>query len=181
MELTSQRLRLRPLTEQDAPAIQRMASDPKIAATTLAVPHPYPDGAAARWIAGHDALLRSGHPVFGIATRDTDELVGTISLRCHPVHLRAELGYWVGVAYWGNGYATEAVRTIVDWGFETFGLERVYAQHLAGNEASGRVMQKAGLRYEGTLRHCVRKNGTHYDTPMYAILRADWENDRAEH
>ncbi len=175
MELTSRRLLLRPLDDDDAPAVQQMASEPEIAATMLAVPHPYPDGAAARWIATHEALRHKSNHVFGIEIRESRVLVGTVSVRCNPVHLRAELGYWTGVPYWGNGYATEAVRTVVDWGFETLGLERIYAQHLDGNKASGRVLQKAGLLYEGTLRHCVRKNGTHYDTPMYAILRCDWE------
>jgi len=123
-------------------------------------------------------LRRKSHHVFGIETRDPGALVGTVSLRCNAIHLRAELGYWIGVPFWGNGYATEAVGSVIDWGFETLGLERIYGQHLAGNEASGRVMQKAGLRYEGTLRHCVLKDGTHYDTPMYAILRGDWQTGR---
>ncbi|MFM7320988.1 MAG: GNAT family N-acetyltransferase [Armatimonadota bacterium] len=173
MEIRTGRLLLRPLVATDAPAIQQMASDPKIAATTLAVPHPYPDGAAAAWIESHSELRQRHHRIWGIERHGDGTVVGTVALRGNPVHRRAELGYWIGVPFQGHGYATEAVRAVVRFGFEIADLERIYAQHLDGNLASGRVMQKAGLRFEGILRHCVFKDGRHWDTPMYAILSSD--------
>ena len=178
MELTTDRLLLRPLAGGDAPQIQKLASDPRIAATTLAVPHPYPEGAAERWIATHDDLRARQFFVWGIELRQDATLAGVVSLRCNPVHRRAELGYWLGVPFWGQNIMTEAVRAVVNHGFDHLDLQRIYAQHLEGNLASGRVMQKAGLIYEGTLRHCVVKDGRPFDTPMYAILRHDGNANR---
>lgn len=177
MEIRTPRLQLLPLEAIDAPAIQTMASDPRIAATTLAVPHPYPEGAAAAWIATHPALRLRHHHIWGIRRSVDDTLVGTVALRCNPVHRRAELAYWIGVPFQGNGYATEAVRAVVRFGFESADLERIYAQHLEGNVASGNVMRKAGLAFEGVLRHCVFKDGRHWDTPMYAVLASDQVRD----
>ena len=175
MTSNEKRIRLRTLLPEDAQTIQRLASEPRVAATTLAIPHPYPDGEALRWIESHAALRDTGHVIWGIELRETIELVGVVALIRDPLQPRAELGYWLGAEYWNNGYMSEAVQAAVDWGFAHWDIARIFAQHFAGNTASGRVMQKAGMTLEGTLRHCVRKDGQLIDTPLYSILRGEWE------
>jgi len=97
-------------------------------------------------------------------------------VRIEPDHRRAELGYWVGVPYWGNGYATEAARAVVKYGFGTLGLHRIFASHFANNPASARVLRKIGMRYEGRLRGHVLKWGEFLDLEMYGMLASDAEH-----
>ncbi len=85
----------------------------------------------------------------------------------------AELGYWVGVPYWGRGYATEAAAAVVEFGFRVLALERIWARAFARNPASSRVLEKIGMAHEGTQRKGIRKNDELLDTQLYAILRED--------
>ncbi len=173
--LITERLMLRSFTLEDADDVTDLVSDYEVAKTTLAVPHPYPTDGAAGWIAGHSAEEDRNHTTFAITLKTTGELVGAITLIEKRIHLRAEIGYWIGHAYWGNGYATEATKAIIEWGFAERGLNRIFAHHFAENLASGRVMQKSGMTYEGTIRDCVQKDGRFIDTPIYSILRREWE------
>ena len=176
--LDSPRPILRPLDAGDAAAVQRLAGDQLIADTTLNIPHPYEDGMAESWIAGHEERLRDGHFVFAIALRASNELIGTIGLQIEPTSKKAELGYWVGVPYWNEGYATEAAGRLVEYAFEELSLNRVAACHFARNPASGRVMQKIGMAHEGTVREGELKGDTFEDLELYAILRSDWPAQR---
>jgi RimJ/RimL family protein N-acetyltransferase len=167
------RLILRPFTPVDAPAVQRLAGAAQVADTTLNIPHPYEDGMAEAWIATHaGAFAQRESVVFAIAL-PTEPLIGAISLRLELHHRRAELGYWIGLPFWGHGYATEAARETVDYGFEALTLNRIHATHLLRNPASGRVMEKIGMRCEGTHRQHVWKNGQFEDLVRYAILSGD--------
>jgi RimJ/RimL family protein N-acetyltransferase len=87
----------------------------------------------------------------------------------------AEIGYWIAVPYWGRGYATEAAAEIVRYGFEERNLQRVFACHFTRNPASGRVLQKAGMKYEGTLRQHVRKWDEYVDVAFYGVLRHEYD------
>lgn len=172
--LTTERLVLRPFTPADAPEVRRLAGDRAIADTTLAIPHPYPEGAAEEWIATHapgyaDRTLAT----FAITLRDGGALAGAIGLIIVPDHARAELGYWVGVPYWNRGYATEAGRALLEFGFDVLGLHRIQAHYLIRNPASGRVLEKIGMRPEGIRRHVVRKWGAFEDLGACAILATD--------
>ena len=169
---------LRPFTLADAADVQRLAGDPAIADTTLNIPHPYPDGAAKSWISTHQERWQSGLGVIcAITLRSTGELVGAISvLGVSQQNSHGEMGYWIGKPYWGNGYCSEAARALIQFCFETLGLHRVFAHHLARNPASGRVMIKAGMRYEGTLREHTRKTDAFEDLPVYGILAGELED-----
>ncbi|MDB6113872.1 MAG: GCN5-related N-acetyltransferase [Lacunisphaera sp.] len=173
--LETARLRLRPYARADAADLQRLAGHPAVAATTQNIPHPYPDGAAEKWIATHPArwLAHEGL-VFACTLKDTGELLGSIGLVIEEAHEKAELGYWVGVRHWNRGYTTEAARAVVGFGFETLGLNRIQSRHFANNPASGRVMEKAGLRREGVSAGAIRKGGVFHDLVFYGLLRADW-------
>jgi RimJ/RimL family protein N-acetyltransferase len=170
--LISQRLVLRPFTPVDAPEVQRLAGSPEVSSMTLNIPHPYEDGMAEGWIARHGPEFEADTMAV-LAITAAGVLVGAISLRLERAHRRAELGYWVGYPYWGQGYATEAAATMLEYGFTTLGLNRIQATHLVRNPASGRVMQKVGMRFEGIQREHFWKNGRPETIARYAILAGD--------
>jgi RimJ/RimL family protein N-acetyltransferase len=166
--LTTERLTLRPFTLADAPDVQRLAGEHAVADTTLHVPHPYLDGMAERWIATHAPNRANGSGVvFAITASSDAALVGAISLDAIAGH-GASLGYWIALPYWGRGYCTEAGHAVLRYAFETLDLHRVHAIHLCRNPASGRVMQKLGMRHEGGDR-MVRKDGVHEEIERYTI------------
>jgi len=150
MTRQTDRLLLRPLVLADCARVREYAGDPRVARWTR-IPHPYPGGAAAKWIAASWAMWeRRTGVVFAICHRDHPfELVGTIGL--YDLHAsEMELGFWLAEAEWGQGLMTEAVAEIVPFGFDTFGrLNLVFATCMSANSASARVMQKAGFQELG--------------------------------
>lgn len=126
---------------------------------------------AAAWIA---RPKDPDHHVFAIILREGGDLVGAIGLEAKPDHGRAEIGYWVGVPYWNRGYVTEAARAVLGFGFESLGLHRIFAMHFTRNPASGRVMQKLGMKHEGTLREHEKKWDVFVDCEVYGILHSEW-------
>lgn len=166
------RLVLRPFALSDAADVQRLAGDPAIADTTLNIPHPYLDGMAEAWIANHQAQFQEDKGLaLAVTLRDDGALAGAISLLgIDRRHRRAEMGYWIGKPFWGRGYATEAAAAVIAFGFEALGLHKISATHLVRNPASGRVMQKAGMSYEGTMREHVQKFERFEDLAIYGIL-----------
>lgn len=170
-DLCTHRLLLRPFRISDADDVQELAGDAEVAATTLTLPHPYPREAAAAWIASHEPASIAGKGETFAITRATDAiLLGAIGLHVHAKHRRAELGYWIGRQFWGCGFATEAVLGVLRLAFEELGLHRVTAAVLGGNVASVRVLQKAGMTLEGTLREHVVKGDAFRDLEQYGIL-----------
>jgi RimJ/RimL family protein N-acetyltransferase len=172
--LETDRLRLRPFRQSDAPDILRLVGDREVAATTLRIPHPYEEGMAEAWLAVQEEELEQGRGVhFAILRRSDEAFVGAIGLSLQSEHARAELGYWIGRPYWHQGYATEAAAAVIRYGFDVLGLNRILAHHMARNPASGRVMQKLGMQREGLLRQHVWKWGQFEDVVVYAILREE--------
>lgn len=170
------RLRLRPFAPADAPDVRRLAGVREVAGTTARIPHPYPEGAAEAWIATHAAEWAARRQlVLAITPQATGELAGAVGLLLRPEHASAELGYWLGVPYWGHGFATEAARALVDFGFRRLELHRVEAHHFARNRASGRVLLKAGLHREGASPEAFRKDGRFEDVVFYGLLRRQWQ------
>ena len=93
-----------------------------------------------------------------------------------PEHARAELGYWIGKPYWRNGYATEAARAILQYGFGQLGLNRIHAGHFTRNPGSGRVMQKIGMTHEGHQPRHVKKWDRFEDLELYGILHSQYDS-----
>ncbi|SEN75328.1 GNAT family N-acetyltransferase [Lihuaxuella thermophila] len=120
--LETERLILRPFEPKDAKTVQILAGDWEIADKIPPIPHPYPDGAAESWI----EYLNKNDPEIGFAiTRKTGtRLMGSISLILSKEHQKAEVGYWLGTPYWGNGYMTEACKRIIPYGFEELNLNK---------------------------------------------------------
>ncbi len=170
--LTSQRLTLRPFALRDAPVVQQLAGERDIAKKTYSIPHPYHDGVAETWISAHPAQYeRREAAVFAITVTETRTLIGAVSLLyISREHQNAELGYWVGLPYWNNGYCTEAVQCIIAYGFNSLDLHRICAVHYRENVASGRVMRKSKMDHEGLIRHAVKRWGAFQDLEQYAII-----------
>lgn len=176
--LATERLWLRPFKLTDAADVQRMAGDRAIADTTLNIPHPYEDGMAEAWIAKHEGEFAEGKGVTFAITRKSDgALIGAISLMGMSAGHQAELGYWIGKAYWTHGLCTEAAGAVLRYAFTGLGLVRVHARHFSRNPASGRVMQKLFMQHEGCRRQHVTKWGKFEDEELYGILKCGWEQN----
>lgn len=162
--------RIRDWTDQDARSLARYANNHKIARWLRdRFPHPYLKSDAKAFLAAVAALnLRT---TFAIAT--DEEAIGGIGLEFGAdVHrFTAELGYWLGEPFWGGGIMTEAVRHFTAWAFENFEVHRLYASVFAGNQASARVLEKAGFQREGHLRASVFKDGQIMDQFVYARIK----------
>ncbi|HEX5438880.1 MAG TPA: GNAT family N-acetyltransferase [Gemmatimonadaceae bacterium] len=178
--IATARLILRPFALTDATDVQRLAGQRDIAATTDHIPHPYDIAMAQAWIGSHQPGFEAGTlATFAIVLCTGGELIGAIGLTIIAEHERAELGYWVGKPYWGQGYCTEAAGAVLRYAFEEGGLNRVHACHFARNPASGRVMQKIGMQHEGRLRQHVKKWGQLEDLEMYGVLREEYRAPRS--
>ena len=172
--LQTERLTLRVYAPSDIPALMPLIGAREVAATTLRIPHPYTESDARDFIARtQEGLLSGSALLLAIVLRERDTLCGGVGLRIEADHRRAELGYWIGVPYWGNGYATEAAKAVLKYGFGTLELHRIFASHFADNPASARVLQKIGMRHEGRLRAHVLKWGEFLDLEMYGMLASD--------
>ncbi|MFN8619220.1 MAG: GNAT family N-acetyltransferase [Chloroflexota bacterium] len=168
-------LLLRTLHPDDADAITELAGARAVADTTATVPHPYSRVMAEQFIAwrgspGGEELAS----VWAIERRADARFVGMISLDHDAELAAAEIGYWVGVPYWGQGIATEACRAVVDHGLGRLALARLYASHLTRNPASHRVLEKSGLRTEGVLRRAIRKWDRLEGLCHHSILPDEW-------
>lgn len=174
LTLENETLLMRPLESRDASAILDLAAAPEIAANTF-VPHPYPPEAAGDFIRlGRERWHSDEAYVFGIIEKSSQCFAGCMGIHPVPEHNRAEVGYWIGKPYWGRGLATSALRLLLRFGFETLKLNRVEAGHFDHNPASGRVMQKAGMRLESRRRKYVLHREQYQDVLWYAILRGDY-------
>lgn len=147
----------------------RAANDREVWKTVRdAFPHPYARGDAERWIAYNETLA----PVINFAIECEGRAVGGAGLVIgSDVHRRtAEIGYWIGRAWWGRGLATAAVCALTEHAFVELGLVRVFAGVFAHNAASVRVLEKSGYEREGLMRAWAFKDGAHVDALLYARI-----------
>ncbi len=147
-DMKTLRLTLRPLVASDAQRIATLGGDWDVARMTGRIPYPYSIGAAEHWLTG----LADGELVFGIEYDEGPtgpQLIGLCGYTRAP-DASAEIGYWIGKAYWGHGFATEAARAIIAHGFTKGGVKRFTCCHFTDNLASGRVIEKLGFRATGT-------------------------------
>jgi [ribosomal protein S5]-alanine N-acetyltransferase len=169
LELVGTRCTVRPFTAADAAGIAAVANDRRIWLQLRDLfPHPYRLSDAETYI-GRVAAV---DPPLSMAIVVDATAVGGVGLQpMTDVNRRsAEIGYWLGVAYWGRGIATEAVALVTEWAFGAHGLLRIFAQPFAANLASQRVLEKAGYQLEGTMRRSAVKDGETRDQCLYARL-----------
>ena len=172
MNIRTERLLLRPLKLSDASDVQRLAGDRDVASTTRNIEHPYEDGMAEKWIRSCQEKSDAGELInFAITIHCDCSFIGAISLHYDTGARQAEIGYWVGKPFWGQGYATEAVKAVIHHGLIELKLDRVYAAHFTRNPASGRVMQKAGMLHEGFLKGHTEKWGVLENLELYGVKR----------
>jgi RimJ/RimL family protein N-acetyltransferase len=166
---------LRVFQLSDAADVKKLAGNRAVADNRLSIPYPYEDGMAEQWIASLGPRIDRGELAsYAITKNPGGELVGAISLQIHREFDRAALSYWIGEPYWGLGYCTEAASLVVAHGFEKLRLNRIYATHVPQNPASGRVLQKIGMRLEGQQRQHRKNRGRYEDLVLYGLLREDW-------
>jgi len=171
--LETTRLKLRPYAESDTAELIPLIGAREVAATTGRIPHPYTEKDARRFVAdaqGDDEIR------LAVTLRSDGRMIGGIGLRLFEPHQHAELGYWLGVPYWGKGFATEAAREMLRYGFEALRLHRIFAMHFMHNPASGRILAKLGMRHEGCQRQHIRKWDQFVDLELYGLLRQEWES-----
>jgi len=178
--LQTQRLVLRPFLLTDAPVVAALAGEPEVATMTLSIPTPYPVDQAQDWILQRPQAWQDGKALNYAITQMEDTLCGSVSLGLDRHHNHAELGYWIGKPYWGQGYATEAAAAIIAFGFNTLELHRINATHFSNNPTSGRVMEKLGMTYEGHRRGFTLRAGQYRDIKLYGLLREDWAKIEAQ-
>ena len=146
--IETQRLILRPFSLEDSARVQELAGDKRIADVTANIPYPYPEGLSQKWISTHPELWESGQSAcFAITLKESGLLVGAICLSGLKEEEGSEMGYWLGVDYWGKGFVSEVCQQIIEFGFSSLGLKRIHARHLSRNPASGKVLLNSGFTH----------------------------------
>ncbi|MGI6010862.1 MAG: GNAT family N-acetyltransferase [Ruminococcus sp.] len=135
------------------------------------IPYPYTEKDAGEFI--RSVLAADPAETIAFAITVSERVVGSIGVyRCGNIHFRtAEMGYYIGEEYWGQGYATSAVKQVCKYVFSHTDIIRIFAEPFAYNKASCAVLEKAGFQYEGTLHSNGVKNGRILDMQMYAMIK----------
>lgn len=179
--LETSRLLMRRYKKEDAESIFQVVSQREIAETTIMLPHPYPRQTVDWWINFVNENIDKGKAYeFALFKNDApNDYVGNCGLvSVSNEHNNGELGFFIKPDYWNTGYATEACKALIEFGFKELGLERIHGRCLAKNIGSKRVMEKSGLIVEGLARREVLKWGTHEDVYHLGILRSEWLNNK---
>ncbi len=177
-ELFTKQLRLGRIEVKCIPEIVKQASDKEIANNTLNFSYPYSDEDAVSWINMHiEGFKNESRYAFAIYNIETDEFIGGVSLGIDKANNKAELGYWIGKSFRNNGFASEAAKRVIQYGFEELKLNKILATHFLFNPASGRVLQKIGMQKEGELRENYLKNNKYEDVALYSILKSEYEKN----
>ena len=178
--IETEHLILRPYTAADAQAMyQNWASSEEVTRYLTWPPHSSAEASRMLLKAWEESYQNPAVYHWGITLKGSDTVIGDISV----VHMNektaaAELGWCLGQSFWGKGIMPEAALAVLNYLFDRVGFHRVEARHDKNNPKSGRVMQKIGLQYEGTMRAADVNNQGICDMVQYAILREEWEQAR---
>lgn len=172
--LETPRLRLRRLTMDDAVAVFEYARDEEVARYVTWPAHQSIEDAR-RFLELVTGQLERGEVApWGMELRTEHRLIGSTGyIWWQPAHARAELGWAMARPYWNQGLMTEAVKACIAFGFARMGLNRIEARCRLENGASERVMQKAGMTFEGIARQMMLMKGNYVDLKVYSILREE--------
>lgn len=175
--IETNRLILRRFHMEDADKMFRnWANDPEVCQFLTWAPHESIEVTKEllrNWI---DSYERDDTYNWAIVHKDRNEPIGSIGfIEVSKEHASCQTGYCIGKSYWGIGLMTEALRAVISFAFQNTGLNRIEARHDVRNPASGKVMEKAGMHLEGTLRQCyAKKDGTFADLNIWSILHGEW-------
>jgi RimJ/RimL family protein N-acetyltransferase len=168
--LATERLVLRAPAAADARALAILVNDRRIAENTARIPHPYSVADAEAFIAQANLIARE--PSFLITLADGSLIGGCGIARLDGAD--PEIGYWIGVPYWGSGYATEAARAVIDHAFGALGCERLAAGARVSNPASRRVLEKCGFQWSGVALLRIRALGSSAPIDRFQLDRGLW-------
>ena len=174
--LIGRRLVLRELNVEDWPAVHAYSARPEVARYQPWGPNTPEESHAfvAQAVAAAWAVPRGVYQL-GVTLADGGRLIGTGALQVHSVdHGQGEIGYFLHPDVWGRGYATEAARLLLGFGFAELGLHRIFGTCDPRNAASARVLEKVGMTYEGRLRETMRIRDGRRDSAVYSILAHEW-------
>lgn len=171
MTIQTKRLSLRRIQLSDKKVITNLANNPAVAATTMRMPYPCSVEYIESWIRKDRQLGGKDSGFFVISLKDSNEIIGVVGLEVEQENERGELGYWLGLDYWNRGYCTEAAKAMLDYGFNTLNLNRIWTFYIEGNNASGKVLEKIGMQHEGTLKKHIKKNGVFKDLEYYGKIK----------
>lgn len=149
--IETERLLLRPWQEKDAESLYEYAKDPLVGPIAGWPPHTSVENS--REII--DSVL-SAEGTFAVTRKGEDKAIGSVGLMIGDASnldikdTEAEIGYWIGVPYWGQGYIPEAVMALLEYGFETLRMEKIWCGYFDGNDKSKRVQEKCGFQYHHT-------------------------------
>ncbi|WP_064093368.1 GNAT family N-acetyltransferase [Rossellomorea aquimaris] len=173
--LETNRLVLGLFNETDAQEVTRLCNNYNLYKNTLYLPYPYSIDDALSWIKNHLVNFNDNkYFEFAITDKATGKLYGAIALSNNQKYQNGELAYWVGEEYWGNGYATEASKAILEFAFDEKHYHKVFARYFHSNSASGKVIEKIGMKKEGVLREHVIKENEYIDLVYYGILKNEF-------
>ena len=177
--LTTERLILsRPVEGDMQHIIHYLDSDKVYSENTANMPYPYKEADAEFLI--HEVVDKGFENetdfVFAIRNKENGLIMGLIGIHhWDKANQKAEIGYWLGKEFWNKGYVTEAMAEVLVFGFHVLNLNKITASFFPHNPASGRVMEKSGMRQEAVLKQEIYKNGKFLDFVRYSILKEDFK------
>ncbi len=173
--LETERLRLRQFQLADKTRLNEIANSREIAKGTF-IPFPYNEEFAEDFIESQFRDYKNGNLInFAIVLDKPDLLIGSMGISIDNKLNEGEIGFWIGVDYWGNGYCTEAARSVIHYGFTKRKLYRIFAFHFTGNDSSGKVLEKIGMKIEGITKDEYWHMGELKDTVHYSIYKTDYD------
>jgi RimJ/RimL family protein N-acetyltransferase len=166
--LETERLVLRAPRFEDAKRVATLVNDRRVAENAARIPYPYSVADAREWIGAINSQSDSGTYLITIG----GEVIGACGLEMRDS--APEIGYWLGVPFWGNGYATEAVRALIDHAFEERGHDALQAGARISNPASRRVLEKCGFQWTGVGLYRIRAINSSAPLDRFRLERAIW-------
>ena len=179
--INTNRLTLRSITSDDVNDFFTVYSNPEVMRYWSTLPLLNREAAAKQISEIDEGFKRHELLKWGIALRDGDRLIGSVTL-FHPdfTHRRAEIGYAIGRAYWGKGYMNETLTAVINYAFDVLEFHRLEADVDPRNAASIRALERLGFQREGYLRERWQVGGEIQDALLYGLLRPDWKTAHAE-
>lgn len=173
--IESERLVLGKIKIKYIEKIIQYANNEKVAQNLLSFPFPYTEKDAITWINGqNEGFTSKKNYIFAICKKIYDEFIGGVGLHIDIANNKAELGYWIAEPFWGNGYATEAVEKILEFGFKSLKLNKIYGRHFTDNPASGKVLVKNKMVQEGELKAEIKKGELYKDLIVYRLTKDEY-------
>ncbi|SFN64857.1 Protein N-acetyltransferase, RimJ/RimL family [Chryseobacterium oleae] len=168
--IETERLILSELKEEDIPLVKVYLQEKIFSDLTSNIPYPYMLEHAEFWLKiSREAFENNTGYTFAVRDKE-GQIIGAIGLHDRDDD-KAELGYWMGKPFWNKGYITEAAIALIDFGFRTLEVNKIYATYFLHNPASGRIMEKAGMEEEALLKQHLKKDGEYFDVMMYSVFK----------